>query len=165
MEDLPTNITDLEETFPISLLTKITEIPIYPSVDVLKSTPGFMPHMDFAVFNVEIIRVFTSTFVAICSATSHFFEFPYRSKRPPLEILKFLVTTLINQSKKILLVWVYEDGAQARYSEFMMIFHNMNIIVQTKLGYAYSLNVKTERPNNTLANITRALLMNSSQNK
>ena len=36
----------------------------------------------------------------------------------------------------------------------------MNIIVQTTGGYASSLNSKIESPNNTLANITRALLLN-----
>ena len=32
-------------------------------------SPGFMLQIDFAFFNVESIRGFTSTFVAICSAT------------------------------------------------------------------------------------------------
>ena len=43
--------------------------------------------------------------------------------------------------------------------------HNMNIIVQTKGGDAYSLNGKSESPNKTLSNITRALLLNSSHKK
>ena len=41
----------------------------------------------------------------------------------------------------------------------------MNTIVQTTGGYASSLNGKSESPNNTLANITRALLLNSSHKK
>ena len=41
----------------------------------------------------------------------------------------------------------------------------MNIIVQTKVGYTYSLNVEIESPNKTLTNITRALLMNSIHKK
>ena len=47
-----------------------------------------------------------------------------------------------------------EDGALARSSEFMSKCQNMNIVVQTTGGDSYSLNGKSEIPNNTLANIT-----------
>ena len=160
MDGLPENIPELEEPCPICLLTKATKISRGPTTDVSKFAPGFMLQMDFAFFNVESIRGFTSTFVAICSATSYPFGFPSRSKRPPLDILKFLVTTLRNQDKKVAFIRVDEDGALARSSEFMKTCHNMNIIVQTTGGYASSLNDKSESPNKTLANITRALLMN-----
>ena len=103
--------------------------------------------------------------MAICSATSYPFGFPSRSKRPPLDILNFLVTTLRNQDKKVAFIIVDEDGALARSSEFMKTCHNMNIIVQTTGGDASSLNGKSESPNKTLANITRALLLNSSHKK
>ena len=119
-----------------------------------------MLKMDFAFFNVESIREFTSTFVAICSATSHPFVFPSRSKHPPFYILNFLITTFINQDKIVTFIWVYEDVALARFSEFKKTCHNMNIIVQTTGGDASSLNGKIEIPNKTLANITIALLLN-----
>ena len=119
-----------------------------------------MLQMDFSFFNAESICEFNSTFVAICSATSYPFGFPSRSKRPIIEILKFLVTTLRNQDKKVAFIRVDEDGELSRSSEFMKTCHNMNIIVQTTGGYASSLNDKSESPNKTLANITRALLMN-----
>ena len=101
MEGIPENIPELEEPCPICLLTKENKIPIVPTTDVSKFVPGFMLQMDFYFFNVEIIREFTSTFVAICSATSYPFGTPYISKLPPLDILKFLVTTLMNQDKKV----------------------------------------------------------------
>ena len=41
----------------------------------------------------------------------------------------------------------------------------MNIIFQTTGGYASSIHGKNEIPNKTLANITRALLLNSSHKK
>ena len=62
-------------------------------------------------------------------------------------------------------ILVHEDGALTRYSEFMNTCHNMNIIVQTTGGDASSLNSKIESPDNTLPNITRALLLNSSHKK
>ena len=60
-----------------------------------------MLQMYFAFFNVEIIRGFTSIFLAIWSATSYPFGFPSRSKHSPLDILKFPVTTFRNQDKKV----------------------------------------------------------------
>ena len=119
-----------------------------------------MLQMDFALFNVESILGFTSSFVDICSATSYPFGLPYRIKRPPLDILKFLVTTLINQDKKYSFIRVDEDGALARSSEFMRTCHNMNIIVHSTGGDASSINGKSESLNKTLANITRSLLLN-----
>ena len=95
-----------------------------------------MLQMYFAYFNVGSIRGFTSTFVAVCSANSYPFGFSSRIKLPPLDILKFIVTTLINQDKKVAFIRVDEDGALARYSEFMKTCHNMNIIVITTGGDA-----------------------------
>ena len=94
----------------------------------------------------ESIRDFTSNFVAICSATSYSFGFWSRSKRPPLDILSFLVTTMMNQDKKVAFIRVDEEVAMARSSEFMKTCHNINIIVQTTSGDAYSLNDKIESP-------------------
>ena len=90
---------------------------------------------------------------------------PSRSKPLPLEILKFIVTTLRNQDKYVALVRVDEYGALERSSEFMKKCHTMNSIVQTTGGYAYSLNGKSESPNKILANIKIALLLNSSHKK
>ena len=114
MEGLPKNLPELEEPCPICLLTKATKTPRVPTTDVSKFAPGFMLQMDFSLFNVEIIRGFTSTFVTICSATSHPFGLPSRRKRPRLDILKLLVTTLINQDKKVAFIRVDEYGALAR---------------------------------------------------
>ena len=121
--------------------------------------------MGFTFFNVEIIRGFNSTFVAICSATSYPFVFPYRSKHPTLDILEFLVNTLSHQDKKVAFIWVDEDVALERYSEFKNTCHSMNITVQTTGGDVYSLNGEIESPNKTLENIIRALLLNPSHNK
>ena len=106
MEGLPENIPELEDPCPICLLTKATKISRGPTTDVSKYAPGLMLQIDFAFFNVESIRGFTSTFVAICSATSYSFGFPSRSKCAPLDILKFIVTTLRNQDKNVAFIRV-----------------------------------------------------------
>ena len=101
----------------------------------------------------------------IYAAISYPFGFPKRSKRPPLDTLKVLVTTLKNQDEKFSFIRAYEDGSLSRSSELIKTCHNMKIIVQTAGGDTSSLNGKIESPNNTLANITIALLLNSSHNK
>ena len=165
MEGLPENLPELEDPCPICLLNKAAKIPRGPTTDVSNFSPGFMLQIYFSFFNVEIIRGFTSNFVAICFANSHPFGFPSRSKRPPLGTLQFLLTTLRNHDKKVSLIRVDKDRALARSSEFMKTFHNMNIIVQTTGGDASSLNGKSESPNKTLANITRNILLNSIHKK
>ena len=103
--------------------------------------------------------------MAICCATLYPFVFPPISKRLPLDNLNFLVTTLRNKYKKFAFILVDEDESLAISYGFMKTFHNMNIIVQTTGVDTSSLNGKSEIPNNTLDNITRALLLNSSHKK
>ena len=119
----------------------------------------------FSFLNVESIRGFTSTFVDVLSSTSYPSGFPSRSKLPTLETLKFIVTTLRNQYKKVSFICVGEDGSLARSSESVNTCHNMNIIFQNKNIDVSSLNGKIEIPNKTLANITIVLLLNSSHRK
>ena len=80
--------------------------------------------------------------MAICSDDSYPFVFPPKSKRPPLDILKYIVTKLSNKEKEFAFMLVYEDGALERSSEFMNKFHIINIIVQTTDGDVFYLNGK-----------------------
>ena len=124
-----------------------------------------MIQMYFSFFNVDSIRGFTSTFVAICYATLHLFGFTSRSKHPPLDILKFLVTTLINQDKKVAFVRVDADEELEGSSESMKTCHQMYIILQTTGADAPSLNDNSKIPNTTLANIKLYLLLKSIHKK
>ena len=65
----PKNLPDLEETCPIWLLTKATKTPRGTTIDVSNFLSEFMIQMGFSFLNIESIRWFTSTFVAICSDT------------------------------------------------------------------------------------------------
>ena len=144
MKCLPTNITALEDPCSIFVLTKETKITRGPTINVSNPPPGFMIQMDFLFFNVESIRGFTSTFVDIYSANSYPFGFESTSKRPPLGILKILVTILRDKYKKFSFIQLDEYGALARSSGFIRTCHNMNIIVQTTGGDASSINGKCE---------------------
>ena len=64
---------------------------------------------------------------------------------------------MINQSKKVVYIQVYEDAAQVKSSGFMRTSHNMQIIVRNTID-ASLLNCKILSPNNTPDNITRYLL-------
>ena len=162
---LPTNLPNFEEPCPIFILTKATEITRGLTIDLSTPPPRIMLQTGFAFFNVESVHGFTSTFVAIFYTTSHPFEFSSISKWTALDILKFLVTILRNQDKKFALIQVDEDGSLARSSEIIRICHDMNMIVQTTGGYAFSINGKREIPNNTLYNITGSFLLNSIHKK
>ena len=116
--------------------------------------------MYFSFFNFESILGFTSTFVDICSATSHTFDLKYRRKLPPIGIIKYLVNTLNNQENKVELIRLGEYGALDISSELMSTCHKMNTKVKTNGGYAFYLNGKIKSLNNPLVNITRKLMLN-----
>ena len=84
------NIPDVYELWTICLSNKETKMTRGMIIDVSKFAPGFMLEINFSFFNVESTYGFTSNFVAICSVISHPFGFPYRSKRPHIDILKLL---------------------------------------------------------------------------
>ena len=159
-EGLTENIPDLEKPCLICSMTKETKINRYPTTSVSNTPPCFMLQMDFTSLNVEIIRGFTSTFVAICFANSYHFGFSSRSKYPPLGILKCIVNTLGNYYKGVSFTQFDGDRALERSSEFMKTCHNMNRIVQNTGRDAYYLNGKIESPNKTLANIKKYLILN-----
>ena len=103
--------------------------------------------------------------MAICSSISRLFGFSFRSKIPSLEIINSLVTTLMNQDNSVSFIQVNEYGTLARSFLFTKTCHNMNIIVQTTGGDAYSINGDSESPNKTLSNIIRDFLLKSSHKK
>ena len=146
-------------------MTESTIINRSATTDVSKSPPRFRLQIYVDLFNVESIRGFTSTFVDICYATSYPFEFLSRSKRTPIDTLKFLVTKLSDQDKKFSFIQVDETVSLARSSEFTKTCHNMKITVQNTDVDASYINSKSGIPNKKLANITRYLLLKSSQKK
>ena len=111
MKRLPTNLPDLEEPWPIYLLSKATKMTRVPTIDVSIFPTEFMIQMNFSFLNVESIHVFTSTFKDIRYATSHPFGFLPRIKLPPLDILKFIVTISRNKDNKVSFIQFYEYGA------------------------------------------------------
>ena len=82
-----------------------------PKIDVSKFPPGFMLQMYLYFFKFEDIHGMTYIFVKICYFTSYNFGFPSRSNRIPLDTLDVLVTSLINQYKKVAFIIIdYYDA-------------------------------------------------------
>ena len=90
MKGLPTNIPDLEEPRHICCLTKTNRIQRGPTTYFSNCFSWFHASDGFSFFNVESVCIFTSTYVAISSATSHPIVFTSRGKRRPFEKLNFL---------------------------------------------------------------------------
>ena len=160
MEGLPENLPKMEEPRPICLLTNATNTPRGLTTDFLNLPLGscFRLILRFSLLKASVV-------VDICFATSYHFGFSSINKCPPLDKLKYVVTTLRNQDNKLAFIQVDKDEELARSSEFMKTCHRINIIVQTVGVDASSLNGKSNIPNKTLANIIRALLLNSSYKK
>ena len=107
IKGLPMNFTDLEEPFSICIFNKATKITKVTNIDVSKFSTRFMLQMYFSFFNVEIICGFTSNVLAVYFDTSYPYGFPSRITCLPIDKIKFLVNTLINQDKKVSFVWVH----------------------------------------------------------
>jgi hypothetical protein len=88
-------------------------------------------------------------------------NFPTASKRPPLSIITYFFSLLAKENIIVKTIRVDEDGALANSSEFtdLLIAHNINM--ETTGGFASFLNGKIERPHRTIAQVVRAMLLNS----
>ena len=100
IDEMPRSIPELEDDFPICTMTKATKLPQNPSIDVTDFAPGFLLHMDFTFVDVLSICHFTALLGISDAATSYPFGFPVRSKRPPLDVVSWLIRVLRNQGKK-----------------------------------------------------------------
>ena len=75
----------------IFILNKVTRITRGNTVDLSYFYPGLIIQMLFSFFNVESIRGFTYTFVAICYSDSYYFVFTSRVNITPMGKLLFLL--------------------------------------------------------------------------
>ena len=164
MESITQNIPELEEPFTIYLLTNATRIPIYSTTDVSRFAPSFLLQMDFffkcwkhPCIYVDFCGYIICYLIPLCISTQKQMSNSWHAK--------FLVTTFSNQDKKVAFIRVDTYVALANYSESMKTCHNMKTIVQNTGGYASYLYGKSVSRNNKVANITTAILLNSSQKK
>ena len=142
----------------ICLKTKSTKLPRGQLVDKTNIPPFLILHLDFHFFNVKSIRGFESALAVSCGSTSYAFNFPTRSRAPPIHILSYLVNVLRTLNYKVLYLKVDEDGSLARSSEFCSKVEELNCVLQTTGGYNSTSNGQVERSNRFDANVVRPSL-------
>jgi len=122
---------------------------------------GELLHIDFSFWNEASIRVFSRLLSIIDGTTCMLWNFPTASKRVPLEILEFFFGALSKENIRVLGVRVDKDGALANNTEFSDFLLARSIPLESTGGYASFLNGKIERPHRMIANMVRAMLLNS----
>ena len=159
IDNLPSHLHELHHPCPICLKCKFTKLPRNPPLPVNMLRPGQMLQMDFAFLNVPSVRGFTSYLSCDCVHTKYSFRFCTRSKRAPIDIIRWIMETLRKQSKSVNFVRFDEGGELARNLEIpKMLTEEFNIIMQTTGGYASHLNGVTERGHRTDSDSIRATL-------
>ena len=84
------------------------------TIDTNNIQPGELIHMDFDFYNVISIRGFTSMITVVCAKTITIWVFHTASKRDPVHIIFFILTTLKNEQHPYKRVRVYEDGSMEK---------------------------------------------------
>jgi len=157
--NLPHNIGELHRQCPICMHCKMNKLPRNPPIPVDSLAPGQMLQLDFGFMNVTSIRGFTSYLSCDCVKTKYPFRFCTRNKRAPVDVIKWIITTLRGQGKKVQFVRFDEGGELARSKDVnKMLVEDFQIIMQTTGGYASHLNGVTEREHRTDADSIRTSL-------
>ena len=159
IDKLPTHLHEFHHTCPICLKCKFTKIPRNPPLPTNMLKPGQMLQLDFAFLNQQSIRGFTSYLSCDCVHTKYSFRFCTRSKRAPVDIIRWIVETLRKQGKPVNYIRFDEGGELARNCEIpKMLTEEYQIVMQTTGGYASHLNGITERGHRTDADSIRSSL-------
>ena len=80
----------------ICYTAKMTTFHKGTTVDTSNLQPGENIHMKFALYNVTYVRGFTSMITFICATTIMLWLFPTVYKLAPVNIIRFIITTLNN---------------------------------------------------------------------
>ena len=86
------------------------------TVDTTNIQPGELIHMEFAFHNVTSIRGFTPMLTLVCANTIIISSFTTASKRSPVGIICFILTTFKNEKHPCRRVRLNEDGALEKSS-------------------------------------------------
>ena len=96
--------------FKICYVSKITTINKDTSVDTSNLQPGELVHMDFTLYNVNNILVFTSILTLVCTKTRIPWVFQTAPKRAPFQTIRFILTPLLNEKDPCKNLRVDEDS-------------------------------------------------------
>ena len=151
-------IRDLKYCCPICAIVKAPKTSTQPAAPRRKLTPGQMLYMDFCFYRTTSVRGFTSYLSVTCYLTAYSFVIPTRSKRPPLDITKWLIEVLKRQGYVVIIVRFDEGGELARSTEVCSLLTNLNIVMESTGGYSSELLGKDERQHRTFGEKVRTML-------
>ena len=77
---------------------KTTTINKVTTVDTSNLQPGELVHMVFAFYSLASIRGFASMLIVVCAKTRMIWVFPTVSKRAPVFIIPFILTTFMDEN-------------------------------------------------------------------
>ena len=161
LTDIPSNlhgIAGFDCTCWICQLRKAVRVPRGKLVDTTNFSPFQCLHVDFSFFTMKSIRGFTCGLDVACAATSYPFAFPTKSKVPPIDILRWLMSSLRSLGHVINFIRVDEGGELANSSVFAEFVFKNNCILQTTGGGNSTNNGIVERGNRTKADMIRSQL-------
>ena len=120
--------------------------------------------MDFAVYNITFIRGFNLIITVVCAKTRILWVFPTASKRSPVRIIIFILTTLNNKQHPCKTVRVDEDGALENSTDLTnLLIGQFKISMETTGGDVSWMNINNERHNRSIRNMVRAGLIDVNQ--
>ena len=151
-------IRDLKYCCPICAVVKAPKVSSTKSAPQRNLTPGQMLCMDFCFYRTTSIRGFTSYLSVTCYVTGYSFVIPTRSKRAPLDIIKWLIEVLKRQGFVVIIVRFDEGGELARSTEVCSLLTNLNIVMESSGGYSSDLLGKDERQHRTYGEMVRTML-------
>jgi hypothetical protein len=146
---------------PICVKAKFTHPPKGKTLDTSHLSREEYLHMDFSFWSTPSIRHFTRMLVIIDAHTRMLWLFCTSSKRPPMHIIFYFFDILIKEKCCIKTIRIDEEGSLARNAEFTSYLLHHRITLDTTGGYSSFLNGKVERPHQTIAQLVRAMLINS----
>jgi hypothetical protein len=97
LRDLPktlhSKLPSMACTCSICALRKADKLPCGRLTDHTKLSPFRLLHIDFSFFGTTSLRGFTSALDITCGSTSYPIGFPTKAKTPPLDIVRWVIST------------------------------------------------------------------------
>ena len=160
VKGLPKKIPKLLFDCPICKIASAPRVPRGGLVDHTEMRKGVCIHADFLIFNTVSVRKFVSAFLVKESTTRRCWGFPTRSRRPPIEIMRFVVNHLRRQGYPVNILRVDEDGALCKSSNFMKVcVEELEMVVQGTGGYNSENNGMVESPIKPIKRMIRVSLI------
>ena len=163
------NLDGLPKHFPkkihkapgtVCYTTKTTTINKGTAVDTSYLQPVELVYIDFSFYKITSICGFTFIITVVCAKTRILWVFPTASKITPVHVIRFILTTLMNEQHpcKCVRADVYSSFANSTDVTNLLV-DELKISMETTGGDASWLNGNNKRHNRSIHNMVRAALL------